>query len=502
MRAAEPNDGEIAFIPYISHEDKRRSKQRELLQSDARKHAAAVSHRKRRTSSQTHNTSAVGARRQHSHELYLQPRPNEEGITYTRSSSDTDDHLSKQEVDSDSALWQHQSPQDVSLTSPPSRPLDWHFGSVGLSCRPLGDIDQAALQYFLRQVALQGPAISLGKTMTGVTREKSSSPIQVLSTDIKIDGVLTVSQEVAARAVHQLPLLESLVAYTTFNMYATYPQSGALAAHRQKAAYSALQSIRRAIASPDAIDNINLAHAVQFMSQIAINSGQPAVALIHLQYLREVVRSRQPSSAYEYGLFQQIRAIDTRMALQSGGRPITRGLWESAQVPPESFFDKPGRKMCEPPCRFETIHSIHSKSSWSDQSSPRIGSGHLPPHNWQNGFHTAIENGSINPNLRHVVDHYSDAIVFLSDLALVKAVSRPEKFLARWKCYESLELLCMTWHALVARQAMMNKPGNRSDTTSDEPVTLDERWLDKMVIIALELHLLLVSLPQILSLSD
>ena len=323
-----------------------------------------------------------------------------------------------------------------------------------------------------------------------------------MSTDIKVDGVLTVSQEVAARAVHQLPLLESLIAYTTFNMSATYPQSGALAAHRQNAAQSALQSIRKTVASPGAIDNINLAHAVQFMSQIAINTGQPAIALIHLQYLKEVVRSRQPRSAYEYGLFQQIRAIDTRMALQSGGRPVTRGLWESAQVPPEPFFDKPGREMYQPPRRPNVTHSLHSGSSRSDESSPRIGLGHLLSHNWQNGFHTAIEHGSIGPNLRHVVDHYLDAIAFLSDLALAKAVSRPDKFLARWKCYESLELLGMTWHALTARQAVMNKPGNRSDATGDKFLTLDERWLDKMVIIALELHLLLVSLPQILYLSN
>ena len=304
--------------------------------------------------------------------------------------------------------------------------------------------------------------------------------------------------------MHQLPLLQSLIAYTTFNMYAAHPQSVALAAHGQKAAQSALQSIRRAIASPDAIHNTNLAHAVQFMSQIAINSGQPAVALIHLQYLREVVRSRQPKSAYEYGLFQQIRAIDTRMALQSGGRPATRGLWESAQVPPEPFFDQPASDTHQPPRRPDTIYSIHSGSSREtpDEYSSRLSSGSPLSHSWQNGFHTAIEHGSISSNLRHLVDHYLDAIAFLSDLALAEAVSRPDKFLARWKCYECLELLCMTWHALTARQAVLNKPGNRSNDTSDEWVTPDERWLDKMVIIALELHLLMVSLPQILFLSN
>ena len=298
--------------------------------------------------------------------------------------------------------------------------------------------------------------------------------------------------------MHQLPLLEGLIAYTTFNMYAAHPQSAALAAHRQKGAQSALQSIRRAIALPGAIASNDLAHAVQFMSQIAINSGQPAIALIHLQYLREVVRSRHPSSAYEYGLFQQIRAIDTRMALQSGGRPITRGLWESAQVPPESFFDKAASYTDQPLGRPDTVPSIHSRSWWSVESSSRLTSDHLLSHDWQNGFHTAIESGFINPNLRHVIDHYLDAIVFLSDLALVKAVSRPEKVLARWKCYESLELLCMTWHALVARQAVMYKSGNASNDTSNEPGTPDERWLDKVVIIAMELHLLMVGLPLIL----
>ena len=307
--------------------------------------------------------------------------------------------------------------------------------------------------------------------------------------------MLSVSKEVAARAMHQLPLLDSLLAYTTFNMYVAHPQSTALAAHRQKATQNALQSIRKAIASPGAIASNDLAHAVQFMSQIAINSGQPAVALIHLQYLKEVVRSKRPKSAYEYGLYQQIRALDTRMALQSGGRPITRGLWESAQVPPESFFDKSASYTDRPLGRPDTIPSIHSRSWWSVESSPSLTSNHLLSHNWQNGFHTAIEHGSISPNLRHVVDHYLDATAFLSELALAKAVSRPDKFLARWKCYESLELLCMTWHALVARQAMMDKAGNRSNTTSDEPVTLDERWLDKMAIIAMELHLLMVSAP-------
>ena len=188
MRVAKSNVGEIAFIPYISHEDKRRSKQRELLQSDARKHAAAVSHRKRRTSSQAHNASAtensgsaslatVGGSRQQPHERGLLFRPDEEGIAYSKSSSDTDEHLDlqAQEVDSDSAPWQLQSPQHVSLASPRSRPLDWHFGSVGLACRPLGDIDQAAVQYFLQQVASQGPAISLGRTMTGVSHGKPTS---------------------------------------------------------------------------------------------------------------------------------------------------------------------------------------------------------------------------------------------------------------------------------------------------------------------------------------
>ena len=310
--------------------------------------------------------------------------------------------------------------------------------------------------------------------------------------------MLSVSKEVAARAMHQLPLLESLIAYTTFNMYAAHPQSAALAGHRQKAAQSALQSIRRAIASAGAIESNDLAHAVQFMSQIAINSGLPATALIHLQYLREVVRSRQPKSAYEYGLFQQIRALDTRMALQSGGRPITRGLWESAQVPPESFFDKSASYTDQPLGRPDTIPSIHSRSWWSVESSPSLLSDHLLSHNWQNGFHTAIDHGLISPNLRHVVDHYLDAIAFLSDLARLKAVSRPEKFLARWKCYESLELLCMTWHALVARQAVIYKSGNVSNDTSNESGTPDERWVDKMVIIALELHLLMVGLPLML----
>ena len=188
MRVAESNVGEIAFIPYISHDDKRRHKQRELLQSDARKHAAVVSHRKRRTSSRTHNTSAsensgsvspatVGAKRQQSHKLSPQLRPDRERVSSSSAPSDTDERLFVRAECSylDSAQWQHESPQHVSLTSPRSWPLDWHFGSVSLSCRPLGDIDHVALQYFLRQVASQGPAISLGRTMTGVTREKSDS---------------------------------------------------------------------------------------------------------------------------------------------------------------------------------------------------------------------------------------------------------------------------------------------------------------------------------------
>ena len=159
MRVAQSQVGEIAFIPYISHEDKRRSKQRELLQSDARKHAAAVSHRKRRTSSQTHNASAtessgsvssatIEAGRQRSHELSLQLRLDTERISSPVATSDTDESLSVwgQESNSESAQWQHQSPQHVSLTSSRGRPLDWHFGSVGLSCRPLGDIDHAAFE--------------------------------------------------------------------------------------------------------------------------------------------------------------------------------------------------------------------------------------------------------------------------------------------------------------------------------------------------------------------
>ena len=162
MRVAQSNVGEIAFISYISHEDRRRSKQRELLQSDARKHAAVVSHRKRRASAQTHNASGtensgsvssavVEAGCQQSDELPLQQRLDIERTSSPDTTSDTVESLSVwgQESNSESAQWQHQSPQHVSLTSSRGRPLDWHFGSVGLSCRPLSDIDHAAFEVSL-----------------------------------------------------------------------------------------------------------------------------------------------------------------------------------------------------------------------------------------------------------------------------------------------------------------------------------------------------------------
>ena len=184
MRIAKSTIGEIAFIPYISHKDKHRNKQRELLQSDARKHAAVVSHRKKRTSSQSHNASAtensgsvspatVGGGRQQSRELSLQLHPDKERIKSPNAPSDTDETLSvqAQEVDSESAQWQHQSPQHVSLTSSRSRPLDWHFGSVGLSCRPLGDIDRKSPS---KPISVQQDRFVVSETMSWLRPEVCS----------------------------------------------------------------------------------------------------------------------------------------------------------------------------------------------------------------------------------------------------------------------------------------------------------------------------------------
>ena len=468
--------GEFAFIPYVASGQPRWRRQRELIQSAARRHAALVSHaRKEPKPRQAGNkdtrskSQPAGAGPSHgrSQELHLQPCLTDERTRAAETPSDTIDHscVHRQGQESELQQWQYEDPQHISsgpVISSRNRPPDCHFGSVGFSCRPLSDFDNTALQYFLKQVANQQPAVNLGKTLTGVTH-----------------SVLSMSQQVAVRAIHQLPLLESIIAFTAFNMHTQHPHAHLLASNGHKAAQRALRSVRTSLANREA--SLDIAYAVLYLTAISVTEEKSEDAIIHLKFLREVVRSRQPSSAYEYNLWQQIRAADTRLALHIGERPLTRGLWQAAEVPPEPFFDRP-----EAESSSQSVIDSSPAQTWCPPSSNSV----------QDGFHAAIEYGAISPTLRYVIDRYMESIAFLSHLSTEEVVTRSEKIEARWKCYECLDLLCMKWSSVRECEKAANKQATRlHDTsglrTSPGFVTTEKRWLDKMVITALELHLMM-----------
>ena len=339
------------------------------------------------------------------------------------------------------------------------------------------------MQYFLRHGPEQWPGANCSsKTLTSG------------------NAILPVSEELVRYAVRERPLLDSIVAYTAFNMLNEHPDATSLKTFGHHASGAALVSVRGALNKQQDQESLILSYAVLHLCMASISMGQPDAAQVHLRFLIEMTRNFVPANELEYRLMFQIRGIDIRYAIQSGRPPLISTMQREDPIAPTSERD--GEILQNMPA--SGTHVLTPPRSPVDERSPSknlFPIGHVitsssltleaaQPGEPVEGFHIAIEEDLLSTEMSSIINQYMEAMGYLTGLLRLNKIAILQRIQSRRKCYDCLESLCKQWYFMHRSTFHPATPLSPLGTELQDSSLDSADQMDLVLILAFQIRLL------------
>lgn len=426
----------LTFIVYTA-DDKELQRGRELQLSKARSHAAQRSYAWRKPS----QTQKQG--------------PHEE-----------DEHLAVRNPP------HHKSRQHSLTTGRRSlkRSVDWHFGSLGSSCRPVGDLDVTALQFYLRQ--------PLAQTMSAeiVNRYHRAS--------VKLGQWSSFLQETIQRVTRDSIALDSLVSSTVILMADNYMDNRSLISAGRKMTGHAVSGLRKSIQENYAVDVLSIQLSSMHLCLGALRAGDITASGTHLKFLEATVTELDTHIPYHVDLLSIVRFCDVWLALESGRAPSLVLHPQPKQEDETQLNSLESQTSCvnDHPARPEDSRA-HNHAFSLDPA--------IPDQRSHSGLIQAATSGLLRTVTPEIIAKYANAVDFVSESARKETATLDDFQPLVANCIESLCQLCF---AFDQTQHDTHSAGTPLDNNQSSPFQLSAARstdLDEPVALALQMQIVI-----------
>lgn len=441
----------LTFIPYIA-DDKEPRRRRELQLSTVRSHAAQRSYPWRKQNQSRRQTPHVG-------------NEHPAGLC---SSSD-------------------QSCQDrlVAERRPLKRSADWHFGSLGATCRAVGDLDVTALKFYHRQ--------PLTQTMSAeIVSRCHLLPVELSSWSPFI-------QETVQRATRDSTMLDSLVSSTIILMADTYMNNKSLISAGHKLTQHAVHALRVSIQTDPSADPLSVQLSSMHLCMGSLRAGDIDAARTHLRFLEATVTKLDPQKPYHVDVLNIIRFCDVWLALESGEAP-SRSLQPQMSLEQEAQLNPSGS-----PYSGEFDISVRTENSRapeqvsdnlhklpeSDTIYPCRFNSSITDRRSHFGLLRAAASGLLSVVTPGMIENYVKAVDYISESAHKETANLEDFEPMIGKCLDSLCQLCFAYdrtqhnvHLSSGQQCSNQRSSSLSNATSSTD-------FDELVVLALQIQLVI-----------
>jgi len=368
-----------------------------------------------------------------------------------------------------------------------NRTVDWHFGSLGGSSRPVGDLDATALQFYLSQ--------PLSQTMSTEIAKRFPQP------SAKLGQWSPFLQETIQRVTRDSTALDSLVSSTVILMADNYMDNRSLMSAGRKMTGHAVSGLRNSIQENYAADPLSVQLSSMHLCLGALRAGDATAARTHLKFLEATATGLDARDPYHADVLSIFRFCDVWLALESGKAPSRVlhprvGRENEAQLsPPKSQTSCPPDDKLNPEFPSESEQRDNSPGQMPDanalHSLKRTRS--TPDRHSHPGLVEAATSELLCMVTPSLIARYANAIDSIS-ASVQKATPTLEDFQPMLSnCMDSVLELCFAFDQV---QRDLQSPQADHATTNPSPPsqtsTARRRTaFDEPVILALQMQLVL-----------